>query len=237
MKRYSTSARHQSSESGSTLIASAIIIPTVLMLAFIVFDLARLFLNVVYAQELALFSAKILSSTDPDGYAFPDAQVVELIRSVPGENSLITEKRENYWTNRLDDSQSSYWGLSYYPDHDKKVYNLAHQYALDLNPRVYFPIPEPLDTSDPVADLGNKVNCTIEFSFASGSEPPDPLPSDMTNPANVSILREERDRIVEVTCAVPLFGLKIMGLSDQDFKYVRKRAYAYRAGNIRTTTG
>lgn len=220
-------------ESGATLVGAAIIVPVMVIMAVVVFDLARLYVNSIYAREIALLAAKLSNSSDPEGYAFLDSELPLLKHYPPGEDVAVTAKRQAFWDNQLDSTHSNFWGLDYFPSKDKKVLNLAYRFALDLNPRMYFPIPEPLSSSNAHSELGNRVNCSIEIDFANGHAPPAqggwPSPGDALN----AILNLTRDRIINVTCAVPMIGLRLAGFSDSQVKYVTASAYAHEAGNIR----
>lgn len=220
-------------DSGATLVETAILIPVVVIIAVVVFDLARLYVNDIYVKEIALLAAKIANSSDPEGYAFLDSELPLLKLYPAGEAAATTAKRQDFWDNQLDSTNSAFWGLDYFPSKDKKVLNLVYRFAVDLNPRMYFPIPEPLSASDPYTELGNRVNCSIEIDFAPGHAPPSQATWPGAGTALDSILNQNRDRIITVTCAVPLIGIQLTGFIPNKVKYVTSTAYAFQSGNIR----
>ena len=95
-------------ESAATMVETAILLPFIFMIAAITYDLARLYVNSVYAQEIALVGAKLANSSSPDGYVFPDGDITKLVKAPNGEDSSITTKREEFWTNMLDPTHSSF---------------------------------------------------------------------------------------------------------------------------------
>ncbi|MCB0331451.1 MAG: hypothetical protein KDD70_17390 [Bdellovibrionales bacterium] len=215
-------------DSAATLVEVAILLPLIFIIAAVTYDLARLYVNSVYANEIALYGAKLANSSDPDGYAFPDSDLANMIRSPSGEDAGITTKRQAFWTNQLDPTHSKFWGLTYYPRKDKAVLNLLYGFAVQLSDRIYFPIPEQLDGSDPVSELGGRVNCSIWLEFPTRP----PLEGTWGTDTN-AILNASRDRIIHVRCAVPMFGLRLATFNDQQVQYVSASAYAFDAGTIR----
>ncbi|MCI5065241.1 pilus assembly protein, partial [bacterium] len=188
-------------QKGVAIVELALILPVVLIISVAVFDLARLYVNFIFVHEVALMGAKLANSSDPEGYAFADGDLSRFYHAAEDEDDTITARRVAFWTNQLDSSHEDFWGLDYFPDKDKKVLNLTYGFAHQLNPRMYFPIPEPLDSDAPEEDLGNRVNCSIEIDFASGNAPA--LQSTWSSANDLTVLNPSRDRTITVRCAVP----------------------------------
>lgn len=223
-----------SSERGEGLVSAALLLPLILLIAVVIVDMARLFVTSIYAQELVLLAAKIGASQNPQGYAFPTGQLVEM-KSHPAEDSSITNKRRAFWAGQLDPGSPLYYGAPFYSDKDKKVLNLMHGFAHTLSSRVDFPTPYPLNSADPQSEIGFRVNCSMYFRFAPGHEPPNPFPlaSDSSYDAVMSL---NRDRIYYVECVVPLMSLSLGSfLQPQKARTVTRSAYAARSGALNAT--
>ena len=219
-------------EAGVSMVSTVLILPLVLAGLVIAFDLARLYVNGLFAQEVALLAAKLASSSDPDGYAMPDAEVINLVRGAPSEGTQAgsdIDRRMDFWRYQFDPTKSSsYIGKRYLTAKEKKVLNLAYGFIAELNPRIYFPIPVTLESEAQLSHLGGKVNCSVYFRY-------DPaltgLPDPQTDP---SFYRQERNRIFTVECAVPLIALSLDGFfSGPAYRKVSRSAYAYQSGNLR----
>lgn len=196
---------------GVSLISTAIILPILISIMVVVFDLARIYLVHIYAREVVVTSMKFATAIDQQT-SIPD--VYELVKSPPGIGDQ--SERMRFWEEQLDPTKSSYHGLDYFTAQELKIFNLAYGFMVDLNPDVAFPIPPDLVSKD---QLGGVVNCSVYFTFANLGDP-----SDTTT---------NRDRIYYCECAVPLLGLAIFApLLDYDFVKVVKTAYAYRSGDI-----
>lgn len=206
---------------GASMVEFVILIPVLLLLCAVTFDLARLYINAVSAREVALLSAKLLNSSNPNGYPFTDQEMQEFYFAPAGEETEVTEKRVAFWNDQLTKGHESFYGLNYFPKKDKQVLNLSYGFLHELSPHVYFPIPEPLDDEDPASDLGHKTNCSIRIQFAPGFENPSSFPSN-----------QSLDRLVNVRCAVPVIGFQIATLGSVKVRYVEAEAYAYKAGSI-----
>lgn len=218
-------------ERGVAIVNTVVLIPIFLVIAVVVFDLARLYLNAIFAQEMVLLISKIASSQHPDGFALADNQLVQLSRIPSGEEEEVTNLRYAFWAAEVDPSNARYHGKTYFSDKEKKVLNLAYGFAHKLNPRMYFPIPEPL-SDETALKLQFTVSCSIYFRYAAGHEPPDSLPAE-GDPTYSSVMNEDRDRIFHVDCAVPLIGMALVGFSlGSPYRIVSRTAYAYRSGNI-----
>jgi len=218
-------------------------IPVFLLIAVVTFDLARIYLNILYAQEIAALVAKLARSEQPAGYPLPEDAMGQLVRYPSGEDPEVTAKRTGFYTS--DGERNALWGSSEhgYTDKERAVLNLAWGFAATLSPRMYFPIPEPLNELDPVRDLGNRVNCSIYFRYARGeveggdqSILHDPvaiaLPAE-TAPEFEAAVSQSRDRIFFVKCAVPLTGLRILNLfADREYITITRSAYAYESGSL-----
>ncbi|MFM1848181.1 MAG: hypothetical protein RL417_1655 [Pseudomonadota bacterium] len=216
------------------MVTTALLMPVVLAGFVILFDLSRLYVNGIFAQEVALLAAKIASSSDPDGYAMPDEQVINLVRGTPAEGTqpgMDIDRRMDFWRYQLDVTKRPYIGKPYFTPKEKKVLNLAYGFMAELNPRIYFPIPVTLQSEADIALLGGKPNCSIYFRYATPlGAPPDPQ-GDQT--ATASYYNQEHDRIFYVDCAVPLIALSLDGVfTGPAYRIVSRNAYAYRSGNI-----
>lgn len=203
------------------MIEFVILIPVLLLICAVTFDLARLYINAISAREVALLSAKLLNSSNPNGYPFTNQEMQEFFFAPESEDDEVTDKRIAFWNNQLDSGHESFYGLPYFPKKDKQVLNLSYGFLHQLSPHVYFPIPEPLDGENPSADLGGKTNCSIRIRFAPGFEDPSSFPA-----------TESLDRLVNVRCAVPVMGFQLATLGTLKVRYVEAEAYAYKAGSI-----
>ncbi len=210
------------------MVTTALLMPVILAIMVILFDLSRLYLNGIFAQEVALLAAKLAISADPDGYALPDAKA--LVLGAPGEE-ITDGPRERFWEKYLDPAATPLHGKNYLTAKERKVLNLAHGFARQLSPRIYFPIPVGYESN--LELLGGKSNCSIYFLFATAlGPPPDPSP-DATEPYE-EYMREDRDRIFYVDCVVPLIALSMDGIfSGPSYRIVSRNAYAYRSGTVR----
>ena len=206
------------------------LLPLVLAVSVILFDLARLYVNGIFAQEVALLAAKLAVSADPEGYALEN---VEQLVLRPTQESAAGRERENFWARFLDPAQTPAHGKNYLTEKERKVLNLAYGFARQLSPRIYFPIPVGFEGN--LALLGARTNCSIYFSFAEALEiPPNPS-EDQTG--YTSYLRRERDRIFYVDCVVPLIALSLEGVfSGPAYRTISRSAYAHNSGNIRPSS-
>jgi len=245
-------------ESGVSMVGTAVVLPFILFIIAGCFDLTRLFLNGIFAQEVALLTAKLAVSTDPDGYAPPDGDMDKMRkpnRGAGGEDAAVAEQRGLFWTDLTsNDGAWRFGSKNYLTEKEKEVLNLAYGFAADLNPRIYFPIPHGFTGAGPTgnAPLGGRVNCSIFFRY------PVPLPDTLpTNPEECGgetgevkksdgstidcsdgavsgyeeVVLASRDRIIHVDCAVPLVFGGMFGLPNH--RIVSRTAYAYRSGNIK----
>jgi hypothetical protein len=236
------------------MVGTAVVLPFILFVVAGCFDLTRLFLNGIFAQEIALLTAKIATSVEPDGYAPPDEEMVGMVRGASGEGE-VGEQRVQFWSDLTSAEGAWQFGSkSYLTEKEKEVLNLAYGFAVELNPRVYFPIPAGFNGAGPTGNspLGGRVNCSIYFRY------PDALPKTLpTNPADCGgqsgdvqiadgstidcseagvsgydeVVLASRDRIIHVDCVVPLVFGGIFGLPNH--RLVSRTAYAYRSGNIK----
>ena len=223
-------------EGGVALLMTAVVVPVILLIVLVCFDLSRMFLSRIFAQNLALLVAKIASSDDPDGYAFDDGQEINLIYAPSGENDVILEMRRDFWRVQQNATSGDYYGVPFFSRKDKIVLNLAYGALRNLNPRVYFPIPyggsfSETDNDAVYAGLHNRVNCSVYFKFAPGSEPPAPFPS--TDPDLEEATIVERDRIFYVDCAVPMIGGRFLGPLSPKYVIVSSNSYAFESGGLR----
>lgn len=209
------------------MVTTALLMPVVLAMIVILFDLCRLYVNGIFAQEVALLAAKLASSADPEGYALPE--VKSLVQGAPGE-TIKDGPREQFWEKFLEPGSVPEHGKNYLTEKEKKVLNLAYGFAHQLSPRIYFPIPVGYE-SDPSL-LGVKPNCSIYFHFVKPlKEAPDP---ERDPDGYERYLREDRDRIFYVDCVVPLITLSLHGVfTGPPYRRVSRNAYAYRSGNVR----
>ena len=110
--RAAIARRSKERSTGVALIEVAVLLPVLLILGTVIFDLMRLYVNAIYVRQIALLTLKLSSSTDPDGYAFLDSDYDQLLRAAPGETSTTTDKREAYWTNMFVQGHDNYIGMS-----------------------------------------------------------------------------------------------------------------------------
>ncbi len=216
-------------EAGAAMVATALITPVLLLLCVILFDLGRLYLNVIFVENMVSMVAKIAASKEPFGIVFDDSQLTEFVNHPSGENLAITARRQALLGSRLTAS-----GAPHYSDRDKMTINLAYGALRAYNPRAYFPIPDPLGQDfDPEIELAGSPNCSIYFEFAPGHEPT-ALAGLVEGDVgfDTEILRE-RDRIYTVECAVPLFSPTILpGVYSQKYITINRSSYIFEAGDL-----
>ena len=217
-------------ERGVSMVSTALLMPLILTVMVVLFDLSRLYLNGIFAQEVAMLVAKLAVSADPDGYALPD---VERLVYPPAGEGRTGRERENFWAKFLDPVRTPRHGKNYLTEKERKVLNLAYGFVRQLSPRVYFPIPVGFESNLDL--LGGRPNCSIYFEFAEGLEAaPDPVSE---GAAFEEYLRRDRDRIFYVDCVVPLIALSIDGLfSGPAYRVISRNAYAFRSGSIRNNS-
>ena len=219
-------------QQGVALISAALLIPLLLIIAVVVFDLARLYLNAIYAQEVALLTAKIAVSGSPDGYALPNGQMTQLKNAPATEAGAISDRRDQFWEDQTDSDSGRYHGKTYFTEKERKVFNLAYGFAAALSPKTYFPIPEPITGSSAWEELGFRTNCSIYFRFDSDSTVPNPMPG-IADPTYDAVMNQDRNRIYYVDCAVPIVGLYLVSFATGDpYRIVSRNAYAYHSGTI-----
>ena len=214
-------------ERGVAMVSAAIVIPLLVLISISLIDLARIYLNAIFAEEIAILTAKMAVSKDPLGYAFPDADMVQFLKIPPGESIAITVKRQTVIQDLM--TTLNFPSGASLPDKQKKVFNLAYGFATTLNPRMYFPIPEPVVSS---TELGGRPNCTIGYRFAAGSELPNPFPISASAAYKTEVCRI-RDRVYSVQCMVPLFSRNFLGaFLPYEQITITREAFAYQSGNI-----
>jgi len=200
-------------EKGVSLISAAIVLPLILLIMAILFDLGRIYLTTIFAKEIAISTAKFAVSFDPDT-SIPELDA--LINPVSGEHEDITSSRRQFWRDQIDQAHSDFHGLTYFTKKELRVFNLSYGFMYDMNKDVAFPIPSDLDSKE---DLAGKVSCSIYFNFA--------------DLVDSTILNQNYSRVYYVECAMPLFGLGMFSsLIGSDFILIKKSAYAYRSGDI-----
>jgi len=202
-------------ELGVSLVETAIALPLILMAIIVSYDLTRIYIAIVMAQDVALMSAKLSNASDPD---VDTPAVTDLIKSISGESAATTNGRTQFWTDQLNSSSTTYHGVAYYTDKELKTLNQAYGYLNSLNSDAAFPIPAvtPLRATN----LNGEVNCSIYFTFA-----------DLTGPIDTTY---NYSRIFYVSCAVPTWGISLLGLSIAKSGYiiVTRSAYAYHSGGL-----
>ena len=233
LRERSPAASHFEGERGVSMVTTALVLPVLLAVLVASFDLVRLYLNGIYAQQVAILTAKLASSNDPAGYAMPDEKVKDLVLGAVGESDETIAARRAFWDLTSPLTRFNPGGKLYFTAHEKKVLNLAYGFARSLNPRIYFPIPAGLGRvgGPGVEALGGRPNCSIFFRYR--VPPPAPLPA-AGAPNYSAVVLADRDRTIHVECVVPLIALSLGGiLSAEPYRVVERTAYAFESGNLK----
>ncbi len=119
--------------SGVTVLSAVIILPIMITVMMVLFDLSRIFLTIIYAKEVVLTTAKLAVSSFPES-SIPD--MYDIIKSVPGES--VVNERKRFWTDQLDPAAPTYHGLTYFTEKELKVFNLGYGFMIDINPDIPF---------------------------------------------------------------------------------------------------
>ena len=199
-------------ERGVSVLSTAIVLPFIIVIMVVLFDLGRIYLATVLAKEVSLAAAKFATSKAPET-STPD-EIFDLIRLAPGETSIAA--RYQFWNDQLTEGSGTYHGKDFYTSKELRVFNLAYGFLYDLNPDVAFPLPEPLSNKNA---LYGTMNCAIYFEFDGLGDTSDQV----TN----------RSRIYYCKCALPLIGLSLFqSLTGRDYVMITESAYAYHSGNL-----
>lgn len=202
-------------QSGVSVIATAITLPVVILVIVVCYDLTSIYLNIIFAQDVALTTAKLANSSNP----YVDTPATsDLIKEVPSEDGAITSGREDFWADQIDENSDNYHGVDYFTEKELKTFNLAYGYMNNLKSNIAFPIPaiDPLEREH----LAGVTNCSIYFSFVD---------------LGVTIdLTYNYSRLYTVECAIPLWGLSLFGnaIAQDGYIKVSRTAYAHQSGGL-----
>ncbi len=222
-------------DEGVALVLTALLIPVLLFICAILFDLSRIYINAIYAEEVSLLVLKIASSSEPLGFTPRNSDMDRFVHAPAGEDESITLKRKNFLENKLEEIDRPQ-----YAEKERLILNLSYGALHFLSPDTYFPIPEPLSNgSSAFSELAGRVNCSLYFTYGTygGTEaPPSPFPG-VADADYLVELQKQRDRIFHVDCAVPLVSSRLFGgLLGQQYLELKRESYARHSGNLCSST-
>lgn len=208
------SVRNSLQEKGVSALSAVIVLPLLIIIMAVLFDLGRIYLTMIFAKNVALTAAKLATATSPQTEAPADLNL--LVKPAPGEPGSITSAREQFWAGQLDPASPSFHGLNYYTEKELKSLNLAYGFMTDLNSDIAFPIMSGLSSA---SDLQGGISCSIYFKF-----------DDLTDPLDTE---KNYSRIYYTDCAVPYLGLNLFTtFIGAEFYTISANAYAYKSGDI-----
>ncbi|MDZ4785990.1 MAG: hypothetical protein SGJ02_07930 [bacterium] len=198
-------------ESGVAILGAAISLPVIILAIFVVFDLTRIYLGIVFTQDVALTAAK-LANASSQNVDTPTAY--NLIKPAPGEDAAITVMRQDTWDSLINPGDPDYHGAAYFTAKELRVFNLAYGYMAQLNPNIAFPIPVGTRV------LGGVPNCTILMTFA-----------DLVGAIDLTY---NYSRIYTVKCSVPTLVLNLLPYSvgADGYMLVTRSAYSHQSGGL-----
>lgn len=212
------------SERGISILATAVSLPIVILIVIAIIDLSRMYLTIIFAQEVATFTAKIATSANPD--VITPSSTAKLIRSRPGESGTIKANRQQTWDNMLLEGTDTYIGVKSFSSKELKVFNLGYGFLTNLDPQTAFPIPNGFTN---VTQLGGKKSCTIKFEYRPLIEAGGSSALDMSTVK----AGDEVSRLYTVECAIPLVGIALVPwFFENDYQLISRTAYAYKSGAI-----